>query len=86
MNTIKGYIIGVAVVLALAGFASWRHWGSNRLPLIVYIIGVAIAWAIVLGLAWFIGGPARFNTLVLVCLGFWLGMLAMYIAVHVYKS
>jgi hypothetical protein len=85
MNTIKGYVIGFAVILALAGFPVWRHW-VKRVPLIVYVIGVAIAWAVVLGLSWFIGGPARFNTFILVCLGFWLGMLAMYIAVHVYKS
>lgn len=26
------------------------------MPLIVYVIGVAIAWSVVLGLAWFIGG------------------------------
>ena len=86
MNTITGYVIGAAIVLALAGLASWRHWGSNRFPLIVYVIGVAIAWAVVLGLAWFMGAPARFNTFALLCLGFALGMLAMYIAVHVYRS
>jgi len=86
MNTITGYVIGAAIVLALVGLASWWHWGSNRFPLIVYVIGVAIAWAVVLGLAWFIGGPALFNTFALVCFGYALGMLAMYIAVHVYKS
>ncbi len=59
---------------------------KKRVPLIVYVIGVAIVWAVVLGLAGFIGGPASFNTLALVCLGFALGMLAMYIAVHVYKT
>lgn len=73
-------------MLALVGLASWWHWGSNRFPLIVYVIGVAIAWAVVLGLASFIGGPARFNTFALVCLGFALGTLSMYIAVHVYRS
>jgi len=86
MNTMTGYVTGAAIVLALAGLALWRHRGPNRLPLIVYVIGVAIVWAVVLGVAWLIGGPAQFNTLTLVCLGFALGMLAMYIAVHVYKS
>ncbi len=86
MNTITGYVIGAAIVLVLAGLALWRHRGSHRFPLIVYVIGVAIVWAVVLVLAWFIGGPARFNAFALVCLGFALGMLAMYIAVHVYTS
>ena len=78
--------IGAAIVLALAGLALLRYMGMKRVPLIVYVIGVAIIWAVVLGLAWFIGGPARLNTFALVCLGFALGMLAMYIAVHVYQS
>ena len=86
MNTITGYVTGTAIVLALAGLASWRHCGSNRFPLIVYVIAVAIAWAVVLGLAWFIGGPERFDTFALICFGFALGMLAMYAAVHVYRS
>jgi hypothetical protein len=85
VNTLTGYVIGAAIILALAGFASWRQWGSNRLPLIVYVIGVTTVWAIALGLAWFVGGPARFSTFAFVGLGFALGMLAMYIAVHVYK-
>ena len=86
MSIITGYVIGAAIVLALVGLALLRYMGIKRVPLIVYVIGVAIVWAVVLGLAWFIGGPARFNTFAFVCLGFALGMLAMYIAVHVYKS
>jgi hypothetical protein len=85
MQTLTGYVIGAAIVLALAGLASWWHWGSKRMPLIVYVIGVAIAWAVVLSLAWFIGGLAQFSNFALVCVGFALGMLSMYIAVHVYK-
>jgi hypothetical protein len=86
MQPLTGYVIGAAIVLALSGLASRWHWGSKRMPLIVYVIGVAIVWAVVLGLAWFIGGFARFSTFALVCVGFALGMLAMYIAVHVYKT
>ena len=86
MSIITGSVIGAAIVLALAGLALLRYMGMKRVPLIVYVIGVALVWAVVLGLAWFIGGPARFNTFALVCLGFALGMLAMYIAVHVYQS
>ncbi|MGA2112328.1 MAG: hypothetical protein ABSG98_09315 [Anaerolineales bacterium] len=86
MNPLTGYVIVAAIVLALAALASWWHWGSNRFPLIVYVIGVAVVWAVILGVMWFLGDIARFQTFALVCLGFALGMLAMYIAVHVYKS
>jgi peptidoglycan/LPS O-acetylase OafA/YrhL len=86
MNALTGYVFVAAIVLALAALASWRHWGSNRFPLIVYVIGVAVVWAVILGVMWFLGDIARFQTFALVCLGFALGMLAMYIAVHVYKS
>jgi peptidoglycan/LPS O-acetylase OafA/YrhL len=86
MNVFIGYVIVVAIVLALAAFASWRHWGPNRFPFIVYVIGVAVVWVAILGAMWFLGDIARFQAFALVCLGFALGMLAMYIAVHVYKS
>ena len=86
MHTLTGYVIGAAIVLALVSLVLLRYVGIKRVPLIVYVIGVAVVWAVVLGIAWFIGGPARFNAFALVCLGFALGMLAMYIAVHVYKS
>jgi hypothetical protein len=85
MNALTGYGIAVTAVLALAALASWLRLGPNRFPLFVYVIGVVIAWAVVLGMAWFIGGSARFNTFALICGGFALGMLAMYIAVHIYR-
>lgn len=50
-----------------------------------FIIGVAVVWALILFGARFVSGGARFNTLALVCLGYVLGMTAMYIAMHVYK-
>jgi hypothetical protein len=80
------YVIVVALFLVLAALASWRHWGPNRFPIIVYVIGIAVVWAVILGVMWFLGDIARFQTFALVGLGFALGMLAMYIAVHVYKS
>jgi len=86
MNAHTIYYIVLAIVLALAAFASWRRWGIKRFPLIVYVIGVAVVWAVILGVMWFLGDIARFQTFALVCLGFALGMLAMYIAVHVYRS
>ena len=86
MNTLTGYVIIAAIVLALAALAVWRRRGSNRLPLIVYVIGVAVVWAVILGIMWFSGDIARFQTFALVGFGFALGMVAMYIAVHVYRS
>ena len=86
MNTHTIYVIVAAIVLALAAFALWRRWGIKRFPLIVYVIVVAFVWAVLLAAMWFSGDIARFQTFALICLGFALGMIAMYIAVHVYKS
>ena len=86
MTALTGYVIVAVIVLALAAFVLWRRWGIKRFPLIVYVIGVAVVWAVILGALWFLGDIARFQTFALVCLGFALGMLAMYIAVHVYQS
>jgi len=41
--------------------------------------------AALLGVFWFSGDTARFHTSALVSAGFLLGMLAMYIAVHMYS-
>jgi hypothetical protein len=57
----------------------------KRYSLWVYVIGVIIALAIVNWLAWLVGGAAQLGTAELVSLGFLLGMLAMYIAVHLYR-
>lgn len=88
MSASTAYVVGAAIVLAVIGLASWRHirFRSRRVPLVVYLIGVAVVWAVVLALAWFIGGPARLDLVAMVCFGFAVGMLAMYIAVHVYNS
>jgi drug/metabolite transporter (DMT)-like permease len=88
MNSTTVFVIGAAVVWAVIGLASRRRFdfGSKRAPLVVYLIGVAVVWAVVLGLGWVIGGSERLNLLAMVCFGFAVGMLAMYIAMHVYKS
>jgi hypothetical protein len=86
MNGHTIYFIVFAFVLVLAAFALWRRWGIKRFPLIVYVIAVAVVWTVLLTVMWFLGDIARFQTFALVCLGFALGMLAMYIAVHGYKS
>jgi hypothetical protein len=57
----------------------------NKRPLYVYIIGVIAAWAIVLTSSWFGVIWEPFHDVVTVCVGFALGMLAMYIAVHLYR-
>ena len=58
---------------------------QNKRPLYVYVIAVAIVWAIILGVMWSLGDIARFHEVACVSAGFALGMLAMYIAVHLYK-
>ncbi len=57
----------------------------NKRPLYVYVIGVAIMWAFILacsryGVIW-----VPFHDVVSVSAGFALGMLAMYIAIHLYR-
>ena len=86
MNALTEYVIVATIVLALAALAAWRHRGTNRFPLIVFLVGVAVVWAVILGAMWFLGDIARFQVFALVCIGFALGMLAMYIDVHLYKS
>ncbi len=54
-------------------------------PLHVYIIGVIIALVIVNYVAWLVDSTATFHTSLLVSGGFLLGLLAMYIAVHLYR-
>ena len=58
---------------------------QNKHPLYVYVIGVAVVWAIILGIVWHIGNMETFGKFVSVCAGFVLGMIAMYIAVHIYR-
>lgn len=54
-------------------------------PLYIYVTAVAIVWASILGSMWFLDRTTSLHTLTLMCLGFALGMLAMYIAMHVYR-
>ena len=84
MNSL--YVTGVAIVLTLAVLTLRRRKGSERAPLYQYVIGVAIVWAVILCAARFFGSGELFHTLAHVCGGYAIGMLAMYIAMHVYKS
>jgi hypothetical protein len=58
---------------------------QNKRPLYVYVIATAVVWAIILTLSWFGFIWKPFHDVVTVCAGFYIGMLAMYIAVHLYK-
>lgn len=51
-----------------------------------YIIATAVVWAVLLAASAYWGSLAHTHTMLLVCAGFYIGMLAMYIAVHVYRS
>ena len=51
-----------------------------------YIIAVVLVWAIILTIVKFFGSAERFKTMSIFCAGFLIGMLAMWIAVHVYKN
>ncbi len=58
---------------------------KKKKSLWVYVVGVLIALVIVNILAWLTGGDTKFHTSALVSIGFLMGMLAMYIAVHLYR-
>jgi len=57
----------------------------NKVPLTRYVIGVVVVLAIVICIAWFIGGSGRAWKLSHFAAAFLLGMLAMYVAMHIYK-
>lgn len=57
----------------------------KKRPLNRYVIGVIVVLIIVNIISWFIGGEERAQMVSHVSIGFLLGMLAMYIAVHMYK-
>ena len=52
----------------------------------IYIIAVIIVWAVILIAVRLMGDTVRFRTISIFCAGFLIGMLAMWIAVHVYKN
>ena len=56
----------------------------NKRPLYVYVIGVLIVWVVLLSYVWFRYAP-HFTGAVALCAMFLMGMLAMYIAVHIYR-
>ena len=58
---------------------------ETQKPLWTYIVAVAIVWVIILTITWFLGDKIRFQKFIYFFLAFALGMLAMYIAIHIYK-
>lgn len=57
----------------------------KRYPLWIYVVGVVIVLAIVNYIAWLTGGAEKLGAVESLSAGFLLGMLAMYIAVHIYR-
>jgi len=57
----------------------------KKYPLGLYVIGVIIVLALINYIAWSVGGEAKLKSFGLLSSGFLLGMLAMYIAVHIYR-
>lgn len=67
---------------AQGGRAKSLRMSSNTLT--VYVIGVLIAWAVVIAVGYFLKGSTAGHRFLLVCGGFLLGTLAMYIATRVH--
>ena len=57
---------------------------TSKKPLWVYVLGVIVIWALILGSV-SLWDPVRLSELTVFCGGFFLGMVAMYIAVHIYR-
>ncbi len=57
----------------------------KKYPLKVYVISVIIVLIILNILVWYLRGSAESMIVMVFSAGFLLGMLAMYIAVHVYR-
>jgi hypothetical protein len=57
----------------------------KKVSLGVYVIGVIVALIIVNCIVWYMGRLEELHNVELLSVGFLLGMLAMYIAVHLYR-
>jgi len=57
----------------------------KKYPYWMYVVGVFIAWAIVLLLVWRLAGANRFHSVLIFGSGFLLGVLAASLARKVYK-
>jgi hypothetical protein len=57
----------------------------KKYPYWVYVVGVFVAWAVVLLIAWRNISPSRFYNVLIFACGFLLGVLAASLARKVYK-
>jgi hypothetical protein len=55
-------------------------------PLSNYIIAVLAVWSVILCAAWFLNHGIHFKGAASICAMFLFGMLAMYIAMHIYAD
>lgn len=87
--TLFATIILFAVIWKTSGKPQWGSWwnikNQEKYPLSLYVVGVIIVLVFVNCIAWFVGGEVKLKSFELLSGGFLLGMLAMYIAVHIYK-
>jgi uncharacterized membrane protein YjdF len=59
---------------------------TEKPPLSRYVIAVVVVWTVLLCATWLAKDRAHFNLVAAFCAGFLAGMLAMLIAVHLYRS
>jgi hypothetical protein len=57
----------------------------KKYPYWIYVVGVFVAWAIVLLLTWRLISASRFHNVLIFCSGFLLGVLAASLARKVFK-
>ena len=78
----------IFVILGLLGLIRWWRLGFKRYkrPIWIFVVGVAVVWAIILSVAWFTGGQTEFDKFWTICRAYFIGMLVMYIGTRVYKS
>jgi hypothetical protein len=57
----------------------------KRYPYWIYVVGVFVAWAVVLLITWRLISAARFHNVLIFCSGFLLGVLAASLARKVFK-
>jgi len=51
-----------------------------------YVVAVIIVMAILIGIRWLLGGYEEAHKVLIFCGGFFFGMVAMYIATHIYRD
>jgi hypothetical protein len=78
LHAFAGFLPGMLAMY----FATRLHGTQSRFD--IYVIGVFVAWILLFVIGYYFYGPTRGNPALQVFGGFLPGMLAMYIATHVY--